>query len=260
MTPNGVGLLEWTAIGGSSKGVRTDAVGYPIGSTSISLSPGGTGKITKGQSVYFNGDNTRYVVTNDIPDVSLGGTLTLLSGLQQAIPATATPVYTGGELKRGWGHNLYYSPTGIVAGAVAPAWRDWYESGEVVQMWFDKGYSVFDHKHRDFITRSTSMTNITQVKVLGELEKWAVGMEFIFDDTSSGNRSDLLALESYMDVWVNGVKLAWFPDRSNRPELFYWVVLENRGEPRRMGNLAVYSIEFTLVQEHQFSYSIPAFV
>lgn len=83
---------------GTASGATTDATGYAIGTTTITLASAGTGTIIAGDRVTFAGDTVKYVVSSGDADVSNGGTITIESpGLLTAIPASATAitVYAG---------------------------------------------------------------------------------------------------------------------------------------------------------------------
>ena len=71
----------------------TDAAGYSVNDTVITLSATGTGNISAGKKVKFAGDPNEYTLTAGDTDVSDGGTLTLEApGLLQSIPASATAI------------------------------------------------------------------------------------------------------------------------------------------------------------------------
>lgn len=76
MTPDGTGLIEWLAVGGSAEGVQTDATGYAAGATTILLSNTGTGYIRAGERVYFAGDDNGHVPKYSVRDVSGSGLAT----------------------------------------------------------------------------------------------------------------------------------------------------------------------------------------
>ena len=79
----------------------TNAAGYAVGSTNITLAPAGTGQINAGDIISFSGDTNLYVVQTGDTDVSNGGTIVLQApGLRVAIPAAATAIttYYGNEI------------------------------------------------------------------------------------------------------------------------------------------------------------------
>ncbi len=256
MTPEGMGLIEWIALGGSTVGCKADAAS--AGVTSVTIQATGTGKIADNSTIYFQGDDTPYQVTTGLADVSVGGTITISPGLKVALSA-GTPVYTGGELRRGWGHNAWYQPSGIITGNIAPVYRDWFEAGDIAQLWLDYGYSKLDHKHEDTRTRSSTKSGITQLTYLSTTEVWILGMSMIVDARGNGIRSDFVAIETYVDAWVHGQPMIWFPDYENNPDEYLWCVLDKRSEPQRIGNIGLYRMDFILRVEPSFSATIPTF-
>jgi hypothetical protein len=78
---------------GTGASSTTNAAGYAVGATVITLASAGTGTIKQGDVVTFAGDTNKYVVASGDTDVSNGGTITLAApGLRQAIPAAATAI------------------------------------------------------------------------------------------------------------------------------------------------------------------------
>ena len=72
----------------------TNAAGYAIGSTSITLAAAGTGTLLAGDLINFGNDPTQYRVTAGLADISLGGAITLAApgiAVGYPIPASATP-------------------------------------------------------------------------------------------------------------------------------------------------------------------------
>ena len=94
---NGVPIRESAAIRrhikGTGAGATTNAAGYAVGATVITLASAGTGTIVAGDIVQFAGDAERYIVSAGDTDVSNGGTITIAApGLRQALPAAATAI------------------------------------------------------------------------------------------------------------------------------------------------------------------------
>lgn len=94
---NGQSIKESAAVTtravGTGAGMTTNAAGYAIGATVITLAVAGTGSILAGDIVTFAGDVNKYVVASGDTDVSNGGTITLQApGLRQAIPTSATAI------------------------------------------------------------------------------------------------------------------------------------------------------------------------
>lgn len=84
-------LADHTA--GTASSATTDATGYAVGTTTITLASAGTGTILAGDAISFAGDSEKYVVVTGDADVSGGGTVVIQEpGLRQAIPASATAI------------------------------------------------------------------------------------------------------------------------------------------------------------------------
>tara|TARA_Y100000310_G_scaffold190826_1_gene190822 strand:- start:121 stop:1284 length:1164 start_codon:yes stop_codon:yes gene_type:complete len=86
----GIQIKESAGIGshtaGTASSAQTDATGYAVGATTITLDSAGTGTILAGDIITFYGDSNQYVVTTGDADVSGGGTIVLgAPGLQQAM-------------------------------------------------------------------------------------------------------------------------------------------------------------------------------
>jgi hypothetical protein len=84
---------------GTAAGSTTNAAGYPVGAVLINLAAAGTGTILKGDVITFAGDANQYNVAIGNAHVTAGGSITLASGLLQALPASAVAitVVTGGD-------------------------------------------------------------------------------------------------------------------------------------------------------------------
>lgn len=127
ITPHGMAIRETgqpqSHTAGDAASATTDATGYAVGSTTITLAAAGTGAILAGDMVTFAGDSRQYMVKTGDADVSGGGTIELQEpGLMQAIPASATAVTivdnTGSDYEVG-GVGFYRNA--IVLAARAPA-------------------------------------------------------------------------------------------------------------------------------------------
>lgn len=71
---------------GTNSGSTTNAAGYAIGATVLTLASAGTGTILAGDIITLAGDPNKYVVAIGDADVSNGGTITLAKpGLRQAV-------------------------------------------------------------------------------------------------------------------------------------------------------------------------------
>lgn len=90
---------------GTAAGATTNAAGYAVGATLITLASAGTGTILVGDVVTFAGDTNKYVVVSGDADVSNGGTITLGSpGLRVAIATSATAITVGNTAAQ----NMYF--------------------------------------------------------------------------------------------------------------------------------------------------------
>jgi len=97
VNPDGVSIRESgqvvVATAGTGASATTNAAGYAVGATVITLASAGTGTILAGDIITFAGDTNKYVVASGDDDVLNGGTITLAApGLKQAIAASATAI------------------------------------------------------------------------------------------------------------------------------------------------------------------------
>lgn len=103
---------------GTGASATTNASGYAVGATTITLASAGTGTIVAGDSITFTGDTNQYVVASGDADVSNGGTITLAApGLRQAIPNSATNITVVASAPR----NMAFSRNAIALATRAPA-------------------------------------------------------------------------------------------------------------------------------------------
>ena len=104
-------------VAGTGDSATTDATGYAVGSTVITLDAAGTGTIEAGDVITFAGDTTQYVVTEGAAAVS-GATIQIAApGLMQAIPAAATAVTVGAN----YAANMAFSRNAIGLAVRPPA-------------------------------------------------------------------------------------------------------------------------------------------
>jgi len=83
--------VEHTA--GDADSATTNAAGYAVGATVLTLASAGTGAILAGDVITLAGDTSQYVVTSGDTDVSDGGTITIAEpGLRAAVPASTTAI------------------------------------------------------------------------------------------------------------------------------------------------------------------------
>lgn len=82
-----------TVSAGTGASATTNASGYAVGDTTITLASAGTGAILAGDVITFAGDANKYVVVSGDADVSGGGAITIAApGLRKTIPASATAI------------------------------------------------------------------------------------------------------------------------------------------------------------------------
>jgi hypothetical protein len=116
---------------GTNSGSTTNAAGYAIGATTITLASAGTGTILAGDVITFAGDTNQYVVLTGDTDVSNGGTIVLQApGLRQAIPAGATAITTVANSAR----NMIFHRNSIVLATRVPARPEEGDLAEDVQI------------------------------------------------------------------------------------------------------------------------------
>lgn len=107
-----------TATAGTGAAATTNAAGYAVGATTITLASAGTGTIVAGDVISFAGDPNKYMVLTGDTDVSNGGTVTLMSpGLRKAIPAAATNITVAAASTR----NMLFARSAIALATRAPA-------------------------------------------------------------------------------------------------------------------------------------------
>lgn len=99
VTPHGVSIRESGQVKiptvGTQASATTNAAGYAVGATVITLASAGTGSFVAGDVITFAGDTNKYVLAAGDTDVSNGGTITLAApGLKKAIAASATAITT----------------------------------------------------------------------------------------------------------------------------------------------------------------------
>jgi len=95
ITPDSSAAVYLANQRGTNSGATTNAAGYAVGTTVITLALAGTGTIMAGDVITFTGDSNNYVVVSGDNNVADGGTITLATpGLLQAIPAVATTITT----------------------------------------------------------------------------------------------------------------------------------------------------------------------
>lgn len=107
-----------TPASGTGASATTNAAGYAVGATTITLASAGTGTIVAGDVITFAGDTNQYVVVAGDTDVSNGGTITLAKpGLRKAIPTAATAITVAATSTR----NLAFARSAIALATRIPA-------------------------------------------------------------------------------------------------------------------------------------------
>jgi len=107
-----------TSVAGTGAGATTNATGYAVGSTVITLASAGTGTLLAGDIITLAGDTNKYVLASGDADTSNGGTITLAApGLRKALPAAATAITVISASAR----NMAFHRSAIVLAARAPA-------------------------------------------------------------------------------------------------------------------------------------------
>ncbi|AJO79381.1 coat protein [Pseudomonas sp. MRSN 12121] len=107
-----------TVVSGTGAASTTNAAGYAVGATVITLASAGTGTILAGDVISFAGDANKYVVVAGDTDVSNGGAITIAApGLMKAIPAAATAVTLSATSAR----NMFFARSAIALATRAPA-------------------------------------------------------------------------------------------------------------------------------------------
>lgn len=107
-----------TFTAGTGAAATTNASGYAVGATAITLASAGTGTILAGDVISFAGDPNKYLVAAGDTDVSNGGVITIAApGLQKAIPASATAITVSATSAR----NMFFARSAIALATRAPA-------------------------------------------------------------------------------------------------------------------------------------------
>lgn len=110
-----------TAAAGTGAAATTNATGYAVGATVITLASAGTGAVIQGDVITFAGDPNKYLVASGDTDVSNGGTITLVApGLRKALPSAATAITLAAASAR----SLAFARSAIALATRAPALPD----------------------------------------------------------------------------------------------------------------------------------------
>lgn len=106
---------------GTAASATTNAAGYAIGATTITLASAGTGTVIAGDVIRFTGDASQYLVVTGDADVSGGGTVVIAApGLRKAIAASATDI----TVEEASSRSMAFSRDAIVLATRMPALPD----------------------------------------------------------------------------------------------------------------------------------------
>jgi len=113
-----------TFTAGAMASATTDATGYAVGTTTVTLATAGTGTVSAGDIITFAGDTNQYVVTSATfagANPAAGDTITIgAPGLRVAIPAAATAITVVATSAR----NMAFSRNAIVLATRMPELPD----------------------------------------------------------------------------------------------------------------------------------------
>lgn len=125
------GQVKTAVAVGTGASATTDATGYAIGATTITLASAGTGTIIAGDIITFAGDNEKYVVVSGDTNVANGGTITIAEpGLRKAIASSATAITVIGATTR----NMFFHRSAIQLATRAPAMPDGGDAADDVML------------------------------------------------------------------------------------------------------------------------------
>jgi len=105
-------------VAGTGASATTNAAGYAVGATVLTLASAGTGTLLAGDVVTFAGDANKYVLASGDTDVSNGGTITLAApGLRVAMSEATKAITVLATSAR----NMAFSENALVLASRAPA-------------------------------------------------------------------------------------------------------------------------------------------
>jgi len=105
-------------VAGTGASATTNAAGYAVGATVLTLASAGTGTLLAGDVVTFAGDANKYVLASGDTDVSNGGTITLAApGLRVAMSEATKAITVLASSAR----NMAFSENALVLASRAPA-------------------------------------------------------------------------------------------------------------------------------------------
>jgi len=116
---------------GTGAAATTNAAGYAVGATVITLASAGTGTILAGDIVTFAGDTNKYVVVSGDADTSNGGSITIAEpGLRVAMSAAAKAITVVAAATR----NMFFHRSAIQLATRAPAMPDGGDAADDVML------------------------------------------------------------------------------------------------------------------------------
>lgn len=117
-----------TSVAGTTTNATTDATGYAVGETVITLAAvAGGGSIVAGDIITFAGDSNNYVVVSGDADTTDGGSITIAEpGLRVAIGAGAVAITVIAATTR----NMFFHRSAIQLATRAPAMPDGGDSSD----------------------------------------------------------------------------------------------------------------------------------
>lgn len=106
---------------GTAASATTNAAGYAVGATTLTLASAGTGTLIAGDVITFAGDTEQYVVVSGDTDVSNGGTFVIAEpGLRTAMSAATKAITMVAAATR----NMFFHRSAIQLVTRAPAMPD----------------------------------------------------------------------------------------------------------------------------------------
>lgn len=123
---------EDVTVGTNNGSAQTDATGYAVGTTEITMDNAGTGTIIAGDIITFAGDTNKYLVVQGDTNVATGaGTLIIAEpGLRVAMSAASKVITTVAATNR----NMFFHRSAIQLATRAPAMPDGGDSADDVMV------------------------------------------------------------------------------------------------------------------------------
>ena len=110
---------------GTAASATTNAAGYAVGATTLTLAAAGTGTILAGDVITFAGDTNKYVVKTGNADVSAAGTIVLAEpGLLIAMSAATKAITVGADFTANLGFTRDFAILGTRLPFMDPSIKD----------------------------------------------------------------------------------------------------------------------------------------